>query len=59
MTLLLECVLVLLIFTEQLKSTNIEYIDSIILANILAEINNGNNFYDLVEPKFKKLFPDL
>lgn len=45
--------------SEQLKSTNIEYIDSIILANILAEINNGNNFYDLVEPKFKKLFPDL
>ena len=45
--------------SEQLKSTNIEYIDSIILANILAEINNGNNFYDLVEPKFKKLFTDL
>jgi hypothetical protein len=45
--------------SKQLISTNTDYIDSIYLANILAETNSKNNFYTSVRPKFDELFPDL
>ena len=45
--------------SKQLISTNTDYIDSIYLANILAETNSKNNFYTSVRPKFDELFPDI